>query len=113
MDKLPQLLRSIDTWRWPKSDLFTWIEVLNKLDTVLEDVVQEYNIDNLQVNAFSPEKKQLICGILNFERLLLENSTNRKTFNSYDVRPVARCIYHLRVLIHISAFEQSSVLIRP
>ena len=38
--------------------------------------------------------KKTRCEILRFERLLLENSTNRKTFNSYDVSaaPMRRCL---------------------
>ena len=54
-------------------------------DEVSAVVVHGDDIDNLQVNVFTPLTKKTICEILRFERLLLENSTNRKTFNSYDV----------------------------
>ncbi|KAH8119411.1 hypothetical protein DFH11DRAFT_1782299 [Phellopilus nigrolimitatus] len=83
-DDLARVLAPIDYWKWPRSDLNAWIKVLNKFDAVLEDVIREYDVDGLQVNNFSPQKKEAICEILKFERLLLENSTNRKMFNSYD-----------------------------
>ncbi|KAI5123932.1 hypothetical protein M0805_006347 [Coniferiporia weirii] len=83
-DDLAKLLAPIDSWKWPRSDLNAWTKVLNKFDTVLEEVIREYDVDGLQVSDFSPQKKEIICEILKFERLLLENSTNRKMFNSYD-----------------------------
>ncbi|KAH9949004.1 hypothetical protein B0H21DRAFT_198859 [Amylocystis lapponica] len=81
---LHEVLGQIDSWRWPRSDLNAWIQVLNKFDTILEEVIRDYDIDNLQVNVLTPLTKKTVCEILRFERLLLENSTNRKTFNSYD-----------------------------
>jgi E3 ubiquitin-protein ligase HUWE1 len=83
--ELADFLSTIDTWKWPRSDLNAWVKVLNKFDAILEEVISKYDVDRLQRNAFDPETKRLICEILRFERLLLENSTNRKTFSSYDV----------------------------
>ncbi|KAI9068310.1 hypothetical protein FKP32DRAFT_1587710 [Trametes sanguinea] len=83
-EDLPEVLSQIDSWKWPRSDLNAWIKVLNKFDEILEEAIRDYDIDNLQVNVFTPLTKKTICEILRFERLLLENSTNRKTFNSYD-----------------------------
>lgn len=85
-NELAKVLAPIDSWKWPRSDLNAWINVLNKFDAVLEDVIREFEVDKLQVNAFSPDRKEIVLEILKFERLLLENSTNRKMFNSYDVR---------------------------
>ena len=59
--------------------------MLNKFDAILEEVIREHEVDKLQVNDFPPLIKRTVCEILRFERMLLENSTNRKTFNSYDV----------------------------
>ena len=84
-DDLPEVLAPIEAWRWPRSDLHSWIKVLNKFDTALEDIIRDYDVDKLQVREFTPPTKEVICHILAFERLLLENSTNRKLFNSYDV----------------------------
>ncbi|OBZ67028.1 E3 ubiquitin-protein ligase ptr1 [Grifola frondosa] len=83
-DDLHEVLSEIDSWKWPRSDLNAWIKVLNKFDAILEEVIRDYDIDNLQVNVLTPLTKKTVCEILRFERLLLENSTNRKTFSSYD-----------------------------
>lgn len=82
---IPKFLGAIDSWRWPRSDLNAWIKVLNKFDTVLEETIREYDVNGLQLKPFTPHTKETLCEILKFERLLLENSTNRKIFNSYDV----------------------------
>lgn len=92
-----EILKSVNAWRWPRSDLNAWIKVLNKLDDVMDEVIREYNVEKLQLEPFSPFKKELLSEILRFERLLLENSTNRKTFSSYDVRSFI--VLFLRVLI--------------
>ncbi|KAJ6586954.1 hypothetical protein DFH09DRAFT_1359428 [Mycena vulgaris] len=83
-DDLSQVLSEIDSWKWPRSDLNAWIKVLNKFDAILEEVIRDYEVDKLQVNVFTPATKTTLCEILRFERLLLENSTNRKMFHSYD-----------------------------
>lgn len=85
-DDLVHVLGDISVWKWPRSDLNAWIKVLNKFDAILEEVIRDYEVDKLQVNDFTPLTKRTVCEILRFERMLLENSTNRKTFNSYDVR---------------------------
>ncbi|KAF9012343.1 hypothetical protein BDQ17DRAFT_1232733 [Cyathus striatus] len=83
-DQLANVLGEIDSWKWPRSDLNAWIKVLNKFDGVLEDIIQGYDVNTLQLKPFSSASKKLVSEILRFERLLLENSTNRKTFSSYD-----------------------------
>ncbi|EIW82911.1 hypothetical protein CONPUDRAFT_151972 [Coniophora puteana RWD-64-598 SS2] len=83
-DDLADALAEIDVWKWPRSDLNAWTKVLDKFDEILEEVIRDWDLQKLQVNVFTPLTKSLICEILKFERLLLENSTNRKTFNSYD-----------------------------
>lgn len=83
-DDLVHVLGDISVWKWPRSDLNAWIKVLNKFDAILEEVIRDYEVDKLQVNDFAPLTKRTVCEILRFERMLLENSTNRKTFNSYD-----------------------------
>ena len=85
-EDLSDFLTQIDVWKWPRSDLNAWIRVLNKLDAIMEDIINEYEVDKLQRKPFTPYHKRLLSEILRFERLLLENSTNRKTYNSYDVR---------------------------
>ncbi|KAF7288667.1 hypothetical protein HMN09_01372700 [Mycena chlorophos] len=83
-DDLSRVLAEIDSWKWPRSDLNAWIKVLNKFDAIMDEVIRDYQVDKLQVNVFTPATKATLCEILRFERLLLENSTNRKMFHSYD-----------------------------
>jgi hypothetical protein len=71
---------------WPRSDLHSWVKVLNRFDDILKSVIDEYELDKLQLNPFSAQTKLLVTEILGFETLLLDNSTNRKLFASYDVR---------------------------
>ncbi|KAI6157744.1 hypothetical protein BKA82DRAFT_130841 [Pisolithus tinctorius] len=78
------VLAKIDSWKWPRSDLNAWVNVLDKFDAILADAIRDYDVDKLQLNPFSPATERSLSEILRFERLLLENSTNRKTFNSYD-----------------------------
>lgn len=76
-------------WPWPKTDLQHWINVLNRFDSFLEDVINDYDLSSMlhpQVNDFTPRTKQLLLAILKFTKLLLENATNRKLFASLDVR---------------------------
>ena len=75
---------------WPRSDLHSWVKVLNRFDDILKGFIDEYELDKLQINPFTPQTKALVTAILHFETLLLDNATNRKLFASYDVRP-CRC----------------------
>lgn len=115
---LPAFLSSnIATWMWPRSDLHSWVKVLNKFDDVLKTYIEEYDLDGgssnsnaatnnttsktsslgLQTNPFTPMTKSVVIEILRFETLLLDNSTNRKLFSSYDVSSSS---LHLPVLVH-------------
>ena len=85
-EHLAHVLSEIDVWTWARSDLNAWIKVLNRFDSILEDIIRAYDIDNLQNNSLNPADKAIVMEILRVERLLLENSTNRKMFCSYDVR---------------------------
>lgn len=84
-DELPHYLANISTWMWPRSDLHSWVKVLNKFDEILKGFIEEYELDKLQLNPFTPLTKSIITEMLRFETLLLDNSTNRKLFASYDV----------------------------
>jgi E3 ubiquitin-protein ligase HUWE1 len=84
-DALTDVLAAIEAWTLPRSDLNAWVRVLNKFDELLEDAVARYDLAHIQTTPFAPADKALLAGVLRFERLLLENTTNRKSFNSYDV----------------------------
>ena len=91
-DDLAAFIAGIPEWRWPRSDLYAWIKVLNKFDDVLKDIIRDYDVDKLQVNVFTPLTKATLLEILRFERMLLENSTSRKLFSSYDVSLYFHCL---------------------
>jgi E3 ubiquitin-protein ligase HUWE1 len=94
-DQLPTILKTVDSWKWPRSDLNSWIKVLNKFDDIMDEIIREYNVAKLQLNPFAEGTKELLSEILRFERLLLENSTNRKTFSSYDVRLILYVVFSI------------------
>jgi E3 ubiquitin-protein ligase HUWE1 len=99
-EELPDFLGRVDAWKWPRSDLNAWIKILNRFDAILEEAIREYEIDKLQTKDFDPTTKRTVSEILRFERLLLENSTNRKMFNSYDVRSI-----HLTLVLYTNALH--------
>ena len=89
-DELPALLSPIIIagWNWPRTDLQHWITPLNRFDTILEQVINDYDLatmEHCQTNEFTPRTRELLASILKFEKMLLENSTNRKIFASFDV----------------------------
>lgn len=59
--------------------------MLNKFDSILENIINEYRIWMVQINEFTPRTKELVMSILRFQKMLLERCTNRKTFASYEV----------------------------
>lgn len=76
-------------WRYPRGDLHSWIPVLDRLDGILGDLLETYTIDRpdattVQGRKFDGQDRELILEILRFERILLDNSTSRKIYASYD-----------------------------
>ncbi|KAJ8481173.1 hypothetical protein ONZ45_g15389 [Pleurotus djamor] len=98
-EDLAKVLSEIDSWKWPRSDLNTWIKVLNKFDDIFEDIISTYTLNDIQLDTFAPQSKELLSAILRFERLLLENSTNRKLFHSYDRLNSLLCCEDLDIVI--------------
>lgn len=84
-DELPDILDSISEWCWPRGDLYYWVPVLNRFDSILEETCKDYDLHKLQINEFTPMRKRLIVSILRFSRLLIENCTNRKLYASWEV----------------------------
>lgn len=96
-DQLPEVLNNVLEWCWPRGDLHYWTQTLNRFDIILADTIQEYAIDKVQTKPFEPARKDLIASILRFSRLLIENCTNRKLYNSYDVS--SRLSHSLRIAL--------------
>lgn len=83
-DELADILDNISEWCWPRGDLHFWVPVLNRFDLIFEETCRDYDIQNIQINDFTPLRKRLIVSILRFSRLLIENSTSRKIYNSFE-----------------------------
>ncbi|KAK4704493.1 hypothetical protein P7C70_g1715, partial [Phenoliferia sp. Uapishka_3] len=88
-DDIPELVQPVvqQGWSWPRTDLQHWIVPLNRFDTILETIIRDYDLatmEHCQTNSFTPRTSQLLHAILAFEKILLENSTNRKIYSSFD-----------------------------
>ncbi|CAG8500448.1 3553_t:CDS:10 [Paraglomus brasilianum] len=83
-DELPSVVASVPEWTFPRGDLFHWIGVLNRFDTILEDICNKYNLKKIQTTEFTPPTKNILLAILKFSRLLWENCTNRNLYSSYE-----------------------------
>nr|XP_019010464.1 uncharacterized protein I206_04933 [Kwoniella pini CBS 10737]OCF49245.1 hypothetical protein I206_04933 [Kwoniella pini CBS 10737] len=83
-DDLLPILQQFDSWKYPRGDLHTWVDVLDKFDDILAEITKSYDLHKIQVNDFTPKTRELVLEILRVQRLLLENCTSRKLFASYD-----------------------------
>ncbi|CAG8444226.1 3604_t:CDS:10 [Ambispora leptoticha] len=83
-EEIPNVVASIREWSYPRGDLFHWIGVLNRFDTILENICQKYKLKKLQSSPFTTVEQSILLAILKFSRLLLENCTNRNLYSSYE-----------------------------
>ncbi|KAG1116143.1 hypothetical protein G6F42_013768 [Rhizopus arrhizus] len=76
----------LSAWNFPRGDLFQFVAVLNRFDTLLEMTCQAYDLkeNQIQKEPFTDETKQMLLAILNFSKILFENCTNRNIYNSYE-----------------------------
>lgn len=82
---IPKFIEQLDKWIYPRGDLFHWVGVLNRFDTILQRICDEYKLDTIQSTGFDPTTKTLILSIANFSLTLFEHCTNRNIYNSYEV----------------------------
>ncbi|QRV79604.1 E3 ubiquitin-protein ligase HUWE1 [Ceratobasidium sp. AG-Ba] len=106
--ELAEYISSIRMWTWPRSDLNSWTKVLNRFDTILGDIIDKYDLNKLQLVKFEDPDRKILLEILRFERMLLENSTNRKLFASYDRLNALLATSDLDVLVAVL-----NLLLRP
>ena len=90
-DHLAPVLASVTCWPYPKSDLYHWIPLLNRMDAALEEFVAKYKLaaGGVSVGAddnWSPDDKAELLAILKLSTFLWENCTNRSLYASYEVR---------------------------
>lgn len=75
-------------WRYPRGDLHAWIPLLDNLDDVLLGVIDAHGLQdatNVEKGEWTKDDEECVLEILRVERGLLDNSTSRKIFASYDV----------------------------
>ncbi|KAG8686219.1 hypothetical protein FRC08_012682, partial [Ceratobasidium sp. 394] len=106
--ELAGYISSIRMWTWPRSDLNSWTKVLNRFDAILGDMIDKYALNKLQLVNFEDGDRRLLLEVLRFERMLLENSTNRKLFASYDRLNALLATSDLDVLVAVL-----NLLLRP
>lgn len=76
----------VSEWCWPRGDLHYWTGVLNRFDDILAATCKEYDLaKTVHAKEFTTDRKKMLVSILRFSRLLIENCTNRKLYDSYDV----------------------------
>ncbi|CUA66624.1 E3 ubiquitin-protein ligase HUWE1 [Rhizoctonia solani] len=106
--ELAQFIAKIPIWTWPRSDLNSWTKVLNRFDSTFGELIDKYKLNKLQLENFDQADKKLLLELLRFERMLLENSTNRKLFASYDRLNALLATSDLDVLVAVL-----QLLLRP
>ncbi|KAF8712347.1 hypothetical protein RHS03_01066, partial [Rhizoctonia solani] len=106
--ELAKFIEDIPLWTWPRSDLNSWTKVLNRFDAIFNDLIDKYDLNKLQLKIFDEADKKLLLELLRFERMLLENSTNRKLFASYDRLNALLATSDLDVLVAVL-----QLLLRP
>lgn len=84
-DQIPKIVRELDSWPFARGDLFHWVTVLDRFDSILERVCNEYNLKEIQTENFTAETKSLVLAIIELSRILFENCTNRNIYNSSEV----------------------------
>jgi E3 ubiquitin-protein ligase HUWE1 len=73
-------------WPFPRGDLYHWIPLLNRFDTILEEEVLKYKLkEGPQTIPWDQYDKNLVIGVLDFTRLLVENCGNRSLYASSSV----------------------------
>lgn len=85
-------LDAIQEWNRPKEDLFIWIPALNKIDSILSDIVKKYGystsdskIKAAKLVQMNPEDENTVIILTNFTFRLLFNTENRYIYSSMDV----------------------------
>ncbi|OLL25644.1 E3 ubiquitin-protein ligase TOM1-like, partial [Neolecta irregularis DAH-3] len=93
---LPSHLSSLQKWVYPRGEMFHWIPVLNRLDEVLEKLVEKYELTKVQGAPFEDFDKSTLLSVLKFTSFLFDHSANRSLYNSS---------MHLNHLLHTTDID--------
>ena len=90
----------ITTWTVGKCELYHWVAVLDRFDTLLEKAcsTREKNKWQYLVDE-NNQLKELVLGILNFTALLIEYSCSRHIYGSIDHIITLLCVADLDVTL--------------
>ncbi|KAJ3321382.1 hypothetical protein HDV06_004367 [Boothiomyces sp. JEL0866] len=101
--ELINVIQSLGNWVWPKTDLFHWIAVLNRVDAILERIVKKYELpyQSMPLEEFD---KKLVLGTLHLTKTLWDNATNRNLYNSYEHLHNLLTIVELDIVYEILRF---------
>ncbi|OMJ30040.1 E3 ubiquitin-protein ligase TOM1-like [Smittium culicis] len=118
--QLFHVVSNIKHWPFLRSDFYYWIKVLDRFDEILEKIISKHSLirpdSHLVRNDLPDDTAQLICAILDFTRLLMENCINRTIYSSIERLGALLCVPNnlileklLRLLLQISqsgSFQQ-------
>ena len=76
-------------WLSLHGDLYHWIALSNRFNSILEKQVQKYKLkEGSQTILWERQDEELFIGILNFSRMLVESCGNRSLYGSGGVSPI-------------------------
>ncbi|XP_037772840.1 E3 ubiquitin-protein ligase HUWE1-like isoform X4 [Penaeus monodon] len=85
-EELLPVLRSVETWSYGKCELYHWIDVLDRFDTILEEAAQK-DEDKWVLPCDLPQNnhvQELVVWVLHFTTLLVEHSFSRHLYSSVE-----------------------------
>lgn len=91
-DQIPDIVKELTNWSFARGDLFHWVTVLDRFDSILLGICNDYSLKEIQTKPFKQEAKNLVLSIIDLSRTLFENCTNRNIYNSYEVSSKYRVI---------------------
>ncbi|PIK62780.1 putative E3 ubiquitin-protein ligase HUWE1 [Apostichopus japonicus] len=80
-------LKQIKTWNYGKSELYQWVDVLDKFDSILEQAAHTPPDHSWHLTCDRLENKhlqELVHSVLTFTALLVEHSFSRHLYNSVE-----------------------------
>lgn len=85
-------LTKIITWDRSRDDLFIWIPVLNRIDDLLNAIIERYSYKStdkkkqaVKLVVMSPNDEYIAVELIAFSCRLLNNTCNRSLYSSLDV----------------------------
>lgn len=101
-DQLAELLEENMVWNRIQGDLIQWTKALNVIDSVLEEKIAAYGLDQEfpKPTTMAPEDARLTIACLKFTSLLLNNCGTRSLYSSQE-RIYQLCVCaDIDVLVH-------------